>query len=60
MLADLDVSCGVETWKNTKGKAGKSDHFCKQGNRKERTNYQRTSLLSLPEKVYAKCLEKKC
>ena len=32
----------------------------KKGDRKECTNYQRLSLLSLPGKVYAKCLKKKC
>ena len=32
----------------------------KKGNRKECTNYQGISLLSLPGKVYAKCIEKKC
>ena len=32
----------------------------KRGDRKECTNYQEISLLSLPGKAYAKCLEKKC
>ena len=32
----------------------------KKGDRKQCTNYRRISLLSLPEKVYAKCLERKC
>ena len=32
----------------------------KKGDRKQCTNYQRISLLSLPGKVYAKCLERKC
>ena len=32
----------------------------KKAGRKQRTNYRRISLLSLPEKVYAKCLERKC
>ena len=32
----------------------------KNGNRKKRTNYRGVSLLSLPGKVYAKCLERKC
>ena len=32
----------------------------KKGDRKECTNYRGISLLSLPGKVYAKCLERKC
>ena len=32
----------------------------KKGDRKQCTNYRRISLLSLPGKVYAKCLEWKC
>ena len=32
----------------------------KKGDRKECTNYRGISLLSLPEKVDAKCLERKC
>ena len=32
----------------------------KKGDRKQCTNYRGISLLSLPEKVYAKCLERKC
>ena len=32
----------------------------KKGNRKQCTNYRGISLLSLPGKVYAKCLERKC
>ena len=32
----------------------------KKGDRKQCTNYRGISLLSLPRKVYAKCLEKKC
>ena len=32
----------------------------KKGDRKESTIYQGISLLSLPGKVYAKCLENKC
>ena len=32
----------------------------KKSNRKEYRNYRGISLLSLPEKVYVKCLEKKC
>ena len=32
----------------------------KKGNRKQCTNYIGISLLSLPGKVYAKCLERKC
>ena len=32
----------------------------KKGDRKQRTNYRSISLLSLPGKVYAKCLERKC
>ena len=32
----------------------------KKGDRKQCTNYRGISLLSLPGKVYAKCLEKKC
>ena len=32
----------------------------KKGDRKQCTNYRRISLLSLPGKVYAKCLERKC
>ena len=32
----------------------------KKGDRKQRTNYRGISLLSLPGKVYAKCLERKC
>ena len=32
----------------------------KKDDRKECTNYRGISLLSLPEKVYAKCLERKC
>ena len=41
--------------------ADKCDHFYyKKGDRKECTNYREISLLSLLEKVYAKCLERKC
>ena len=32
----------------------------KKGDRKQCTNYRGISLLSLPGKVYAKCLERKC
>ena len=32
----------------------------KKGDRKQCTNYRGMSLLSLPGKVYAKCLERKC
>ena len=32
----------------------------KKGDRKQCTNYRGISLLSLPRKVYAKCLERKC
>ena len=32
----------------------------KKGDRKQSTNYKRISLLSLPWKVFAKCLERKC
>ena len=32
----------------------------KKGDRKQCTNYSKISLLSLPGKVYAKCLERKC
>ena len=32
----------------------------KKGDRKQCTNYREISLLSLPGKVYAKCLERKC
>ena len=32
----------------------------KKGDRKQCTNYKGISLLSLPAKVYAKCLERKC
>ena len=32
----------------------------KKGNRKQCMNYRRISLLNLPGKVYAKCLERKC
>ena len=32
----------------------------KKGDRKQCTNYRGISLLSLPQKVYAKCLERKC
>ena len=32
----------------------------KKGDRKQCTNYTGISLLSLPRKVYAKCLERKC
>ena len=32
----------------------------KKGDRMQRTNCRRKSLLSLPDKVYAKCLERKC
>ena len=32
----------------------------KRGERKKCTNYRGISLLSLPEKVYAKCFERKC
>jgi len=32
----------------------------KKGNRRQYTNYRGISLLSLPGKVYAKCLERKC
>ena len=34
------------------------DTYSQKGDKKKCTNY--ISLLSLPEKVYAKCLEKKC
>ena len=32
----------------------------KKGDHQQRTHYRRISLLSLPEKVYAKCPERKC
>ena len=32
----------------------------KKGDRKQCTNYRAISLLSLPRKVYAKCLDRKC
>ena len=32
----------------------------KKGDRKQYTNYREISLLSLPGKVYSKCLERKC
>ena len=32
----------------------------KKGDKKKCTNYRGIFLLSLPEKVYAKCLEKRC
>ena len=32
----------------------------KKGDKRKCTNYRRTSLISVPGKVYAKCLEKKC
>ena len=32
----------------------------KKGDKKKYTNYRGISLLSLPGKVYAKCLEKRC
>ena len=35
-------------------------HTFKKGDRKQCTNYKGISLLSLPGKVYAKCLERKC
>ena len=34
--------------------------YTRKSDRKECTNYQRISLLSLPGKVYAKCFKRKC
>ena len=34
--------------------------ICKKGNKKKCSNYKGISLLSLPGKVSAKCLEKRC
>ena len=58
------VSGSVETWKNTKRLALEDSVIVlvyKKGYRKEYTNYQGISLLSLPGKVMpSKCLERIC
>ena len=36
------------------------DTYYKKGDKKKCTNYRDISLLSLPGKVYAKCLKKRC
>ena len=42
------------------GKPGVIIPIIKKGDRKQCTNYRGISLLSLPRKVYAKCLERIC
>ena len=60
-LVDKSESGGVETWKNIKGLADRCGQLVislhKKTELKECTNYRRISLLSLPGKVYAKCLK---
>ena len=55
------VSC-VEVWQNshTDWQTNVVLPIFKKGDRKQCTNYKGISLLSLPEKAYAKCLERKC
>ena len=59
-MVDNGVSGGVGTWKNTKRQSGVIIPIYKIDDRKECTNYREISLLSLPGKVYEKCLEQKC
>ena len=51
----------MEAWQNSQRLADRCDYSdIEKRNRKQCTNYRGISLLSLPAKVYAKCLERKC
>ena len=57
----LGVSSCVEVWQTPRDwQTGVVVPIFKKGDRKQCTNYRGISLLSLPGKVYAKCLERKC
>ena len=60
-MADSRVSSGLVCWKSMERWAKWGDHpHTQKGDTSELTNYRGISRLSLPGKVYAKCLETRC
>ena len=55
------MSSCVKVWQNSQRLANRCEYFdTEEKNRKQCAHYKGISLLSLPGKAYAKCLEKKC